>query len=80
MCQRTNRTAPAHTQAHSPTQTQAQAKAHSQHGERSTVPGQADADQALDQAQSLDREGLWPCRRVRTFLLSQPPALRPRRG
>jgi hypothetical protein len=33
----------------------------------------AEKESALDQAQSLDRAGLWPCRRVRNFLLSQPP-------
>ena len=37
-------------------------------------PSPAEKESALDQAQSLDRTGLWPCRRIRNFLLSQQPA------
>ncbi|OUM02640.1 hypothetical protein [Variovorax sp. JS1663] len=44
--------------------------------ERVDAPRPADTEQALDQAQSLDQSGLWPCRRIRHFLLSQQPPLR----
>ncbi|PNG51656.1 MULTISPECIES: hypothetical protein [unclassified Variovorax] len=37
-------------------------------------PSPAEKESALDQAQSLDRTGLWPCRRIRNFLLAQQPA------
>ncbi|MGK6309857.1 hypothetical protein [Variovorax sp. DT-64] len=37
-------------------------------------PSPAEKESALDQAQSLDRTGLWPCRRIRNFLLTQQPA------
>ncbi|WP_162583049.1 hypothetical protein [Variovorax sp. PBS-H4] len=37
-------------------------------------PGPAEKESPLDQAQSLDRTGLWPCRRIRNFLLAQQPA------
>ena len=33
----------------------------------------AEKESALDEAQSLDRAGLWPCRRIRNFLLAQQP-------
>ena len=42
-------------------------------------PSPAEKESALDQAQSLDRSGLWPCRRIRLFLLSQQPARAPQR-
>ncbi|GAA4351112.1 hypothetical protein GCM10023165_39080 [Variovorax defluvii] len=40
--------------------------------DRADAPRPANTEQqALDQAQSLDQSGLWPCRRIRLFLLSQ---------
>jgi hypothetical protein len=45
--------------------------------DRAHAPRPPDAEQALDQAQTLDQAGLWPCRRIRHFLLSQRPAPRP---
>ena len=48
--------------------------------ERATsTPSPAEKESALDQAQTLDRSGLWPCRRIRLFLLSQQPARVPQR-
>ena len=48
--------------------------------ERATSsPNPNEKESALDQAQSLDRSGLWPCRRIRLFLLSQQPAQAPQR-
>ena len=44
-----------------------------------SLPSPAENERALDQAQTLDQAGLWPCRRVRNFLLSQPPVRLPQR-
>jgi hypothetical protein len=53
--------------------TNAHPPAHARDGATSS-PSPAEKASALDQAQSLDRSGLWPCRRIRLFLLSQQPA------
>ena len=46
--------------------------------DQADAPRRADAEQqALDQTQSLDQSGLWPCRRIRLFLVTQQ---RPQRG
>jgi hypothetical protein len=42
-------------------------------------PQASEKESALDLAQSLDRSGLWPCRRIRNFLLSQQPLRAPQR-